>query len=719
MFRGDQKLKLKKRETKTPGLANNKKARIFIEPNNQIKNKNRPHSKYILGNKGKNNKNKLPIQINNNMNNIKVNNLNINMKKNNINNINIINNINNIKNIDHNKIQKFNGPVNIHNINLIKKKIILEPKVKNNNHRQLSNEPQGIKLNFNNNKIIKNNLINNNDINNNNIFNQLSKSLKKNNFQQNNEIKFYNLIEDNNKQNQKKIILQNNNNIKKIFIKEKKEDTNENLPILKNDNNKIFFKQENLKPNNNMAMPMPIPNQLNLLKIKKDDKKKNIHINPLNKNKFNGFINNNFKNNKKKIFVNLPDNNQNNRINNLININININNNNNFNNFDNNNNNRYFFNNQFMDNNNYKQNKKNNNNRQNNFINNRHNIHSNNHVNNNKFRIDKSIEDLIKKNNIKNNSKEKNNVISRQIVSSSEEPIIKNENILRGANINKHENKENKVYNLKVIKPDNNNNENTSRILDYCFEENINSNFNETMEDYTLIKHPFFSKGKNILSVFAIFDGHGGSDVAKYLKNNFLDNLGKIIETNITSGLTEILKNTIAFSEKNIEKLENSKKCGSTGTIVLVNNYNVYCANVGDSKCYYINDKEAIQLTEVHNCSNEKEVQLLKNKGVMIFNKKVYGSLSLTRSFGDMEFKVEGITAIPHIKKIFANQENVRYIVLASDGIWDVVDEKILFKLSTELKKKTCEEFCNNLVKYALENGSRDNISCIILKFAD
>ena len=273
------------------------------------------------------------------------------------------------------------------------------------------------------------------------------------------------------------------------------------------------------------------------------------------------------------------------------------------------------------------------------------------------------------------------------------------------------------MNNLRVIKPKENNNESHSKIIDYCSKENINSKFNDKMEDYTLIKHPFFSLGRNNLSIFAVFDGHGGEEVAKFLKENYSQNLEKTIKSNLTSGLTDILRNSIKNIDKDIEKIENSKNCGSTGTFVLVNNINIYCANVGDSKCFYINDNEAIQLTEDHNCKNEKEVEMLRKKGVSIFRQRVYGSLSLTRSFGDMEYKVDGITAEPFIKKIFVDKHKVKYIVIASDGIWDLVDGKILYKISKELKKGTCEEFCNNLVNYALENGSKDNISCIIIKF--
>ena len=60
-----------------------------------------------------------------------------------------------------------------------------------------------------------------------------------------------------------------------------------------------------------------------------------------------------------------------------------------------------------------------------------------------------------------------------------------------------------------------------------------------------------------------------------------------------------------------------------------------------------------------------------------------------------------------------------KYIVIASDGIWDIVDDKQLLMLEKGLKIGNSEEFCNNLVNYAMEKGSNDNISCIIIRFGN
>ena len=153
--------------------------------------------------------------------------------------------------------------------------------------------------------------------------------------------------------------------------------------------------------------------------------------------------------------------------------------------------------------------------------------------------------------------------------------------------------------------------------------------------------------------------------------------------------------------------------------MVIIDNDMLYCANIGDSKCFYINDKEAIQITEDHNCKNKLEVEAVKKKGAKVFNGRVFGCLLLTKTFGDTDFKEFGINCEPYIKKISINKNNIKYVIIASDGIWDVVDDKQLFKIQNELKIGNAEELCNNLINYSLNGGSIDNISCIVLKFGE
>ena len=124
-------------------------------------------------------------------------------------------------------------------------------------------------------------------------------------------------------------------------------------------------------------------------------------------------------------------------------------------------------------------------------------------------------------------------------------------------------------------------------------------------------------------------------------------------------------------------------------------------------------------MTEDHNCKNKSEVEAIKKKGVKVFDGRVLGCLSLTRTFGDTDFKEFQISCEPYITKISINKDNIKYIVIASDGVWDIVNAEQLFKIQNELKNGSSEEFCNSLIDYSLKGGSYDNISCIVLKFGE
>ena len=370
-------------------------------------------------------------------------------------------------------------------------------------------------------------------------------------------------------------------------------------------------------------------------------------------------------------------------------------------------------------------------------------------INNNNHNLDKNMRYFLKNKPIKkeenqlininknifNNNNEKkflyklninNNIIinkPRKIGKSSDHYVLnKNNNNLAFKNIILNKNGINKL-NYKRISVNEEKISDTSldkilHLKDYYIREEINSKIKEEMEDYTLVKHPFLNIEKHNLSLFCIFDGHGGDFVSKYLKENFASNLHKNIKINYSLNFRNILKTSIESIDKDLEKLKEAENCGSTGTIVVLDNNSVYCANVGDSKCFYINKKNnAFQLTEDHNCSNQKEKEELKKKGIIIFQNRVFGSLSLTRTFGDTQLKKDGIECNPYIKKIFLDRDDVKYIIIASDGIWDAVNKEKLMEIYKEVENGTSKEFCNKLVDFAMNNGSNDNISCIVLRF--
>ena len=495
--------------------------------------------------------------------------------------------------------------------------------------------------------------------------------------------------------------LDNNNNIfknKKTFAMKIKDNLKNKNPNIAKKFNDIFSINLNFNNINNIQFsnksPKNIsPKNLNLHLIdspspnfKKQNNLTKFVINDLNQHensytKENKNDNNDIKNNNK-------NNNHNNN-----NDNKNKNNNKNNNNNNNNNNNK---------NNNLNNNKNNNN------LNN--NKNNNNNINNNNTNKNNNNNNNIKINNNNNNNK--------NIQNNNNNTILKNNNNLTKTPNNTNNNPKTPNNNNPKIppntinmKPNSNSKQNTC-YKNYSYRDFPNLEHRQYMEDfYTII--PNFQNDQN-KSFFGIFDGHSGSDAAIYLKNN----LPKIFQNYLTQTNNDINKSLISsFSKIDNEIMSKFNESGSTCTIIYIfkeNNKRIfYCANVGDSKCFLITNKNIKQISIDHNCNDKNEVERIKKNGGIVFSGRVFGTLILTRSIGDKEMKKYGVINEPSIFRKEIDSDD-KYLILASDGVWDVVGEDDIFNLSKNNFES--EEFCKNVIKMSKDGDTRDNVSCIVIK---
>ena len=282
-------------------------------------------------------------------------------------------------------------------------------------------------------------------------------------------------------------------------------------------------------------------------------------------------------------------------------------------------------------------------------------------------------------------------------------------------NINNNIKNNNNIENKKKINLPKIINHNNEIIKDYYKSEDQNISFRKEMEDKSYIKINIIEKENHKISLFAIFDGHGGKLVSDYLYNNYEKTLISILEKN-NYNIEKSIKESFKEIDNNLEKIPNTKTIGSTATIILIDNNILYCANVGDSESYYISKDKIIKLTNLHNCNNKNEVERVKNSKGLIFGNRVFGMLNLTRSIGDFDFKIYGVINEPFIYKINLIENYSKYVILGSDGVWDVINDSDLIQIEKKYGS-LCKNFCNKIVEEAINKGSQDNISCIVIKF--
>ena len=263
-------------------------------------------------------------------------------------------------------------------------------------------------------------------------------------------------------------------------------------------------------------------------------------------------------------------------------------------------------------------------------------------------------------------------------------------------------------------------NTSASDFYSYVVLEEPNFTSRKTMEDFT-ISESNLTKDQN-WSLFCVLDGHGGSDVALYTKNKYPKILREILlDLKNVSTVEEKIKTSIEqlstrlFQKKSFDR-------GSTFCGVLMDQLQraYYTINIGDSKVLKVSQENTDEsnftvepLTEEHKVSNKKELKRI-NQIHKLINKRVGGQLLVTRALGDFSFLQYGLNAQPDIFRYQFSSE--KYLIIATDGVWDVIDSKRLAKIVSKNFQNDSNKLARNIVQRAIEK-SMDNISLIVISF--
>lgn len=225
--------------------------------------------------------------------------------------------------------------------------------------------------------------------------------------------------------------------------------------------------------------------------------------------------------------------------------------------------------------------------------------------------------------------------------------------------------------------------------------------------------------------IFLLADGHGGNYISKLVCNKMLYYFYKKFKFNKLDKC-KVLYNTIDEEIYNAYYCKNFHREGSTLTCVIVNETDITAINLGDSNYLIRNSDDEVSGT-IHRLTNNLEInRIITNKyRVIKIGKRfrVDGKLEVSRSFGDFYYKLiknkyngysSAVSCVP-CHKIMKN--TFKYIVLASDGLWDYIEKVEVMKLlDNGIDIVSMEKLVEKLIKLAISNGSGDNISIILIK---
>ncbi|CAF0714258.1 unnamed protein product [Brachionus calyciflorus] len=254
-------------------------------------------------------------------------------------------------------------------------------------------------------------------------------------------------------------------------------------------------------------------------------------------------------------------------------------------------------------------------------------------------------------------------------------------------------------------------------------------------------------------SFYAVFDGHGGSFSSKmsseYLWGQIYQEMLENSSRNRNDSKNSFRLNSLSpeeiinsvkngfytFDRKLLERVKSlnyEDKSGTTVIAALITINYIYLINCGDSRGILVRDNQIEINTFDHKPTQLKERQRIQNAGGLVALNRVNGGLATSRGLGDFDYKnipnldqnKQFVTCEPDVY-VSKRSLNDRYLVLACDGIWDVLDNESVKNLIDQKLQTTninnenfVELLSEDLVLKSFEKGSKDNMSAVIIYFS-
>jgi len=241
------------------------------------------------------------------------------------------------------------------------------------------------------------------------------------------------------------------------------------------------------------------------------------------------------------------------------------------------------------------------------------------------------------------------------------------------------------------------------------------------MEDAHVSLYPF-AEFKDV-ALFCVFDGHAGKECSTELTKYFPKILNHYwAKQNKDKRLTDISKMLTEIYREVDDGLKKFEYEGSTATSVVIwrsfdGKRHLQCANLGDSTAFLLREGKAISLTQDHKPSCPSERKRIEEGGTKLeVSQYRLNGLAVSRAFGDHFVKsVEpALISVPTISKPIEVSPKDTRLIIASDGLWDVMSGPKAFEAIKNIRDaKTAS---NTLVKMAVKNTNcNDNITVMVI----
>lgn len=207
-------------------------------------------------------------------------------------------------------------------------------------------------------------------------------------------------------------------------------------------------------------------------------------------------------------------------------------------------------------------------------------------------------------------------------------------------------------------------------------------------------------------ALFGVMDGHGGEQVARFCELHLPSEIARRPSNDVPAALrTAFLRiDELLLDPRNLPTLRalssastprrrtvDPMETGCTACISCICRDKIFVANAGDCRAVLSRGGLAINMSEDHKPEQPTEFTRIADAGGCVLSQRlgervvhrVNGDLSLSRSIGDLRYKrnsmlppeAQIISALPDVR-VFHRQANDEFMVLACDGVWDVLSSQ-------------------------------------------
>jgi protein phosphatase len=211
--------------------------------------------------------------------------------------------------------------------------------------------------------------------------------------------------------------------------------------------------------------------------------------------------------------------------------------------------------------------------------------------------------------------------------------------------------------------------------------------------------------------VFLVADGMGGQDLGEKASSMAAEIIPRLVREKLgsSSDAGEVVQEALAEANQAIISAGRhqppGRRMGTTAVLAVQRAEQMYVAGLGDSRAYLIRGRQVEQLTVDHSVAKALELS-----GMLTPEQ------ARTSPWGHVLYKFLGCAEMNEGAEVrpFRPQAGDR-LLLASDGLTNHITEDDLREGAAHFHDP--QAWADYLVPLALQRGSRDNVTCVVVAF--